>query len=509
MKITTNINTQQKKYKRTEELFTMKFLNYLLLSEFVIPALSLVLQNQPHEPTQLNQKELLHATAHGIFRSILDNREFDSTFVKFSEWESPSGELFVVPTTEESEDSNFAALGLGYRFIRDDNTVVSSSDIGNVVKIEEKNISAAGFPFGWLKHDNPTADDFFPFGSKKFMMIGVNKNSIEEIDETESMNAEGDEGEAEDETITNFGLFHWFEDEDDCDADEKTNKLFGTDHFLFVGVGSVGSGPQMEKRDVDISTSIMTIYTTTTVTSVHGVTVTQTANPNETHEENWKTSPIATTTHSHANEGNERHEDKGSGNTEDAISTKSEHLVFTTSSITNEDSQKQITGTEGAPTLLPETPSENWISETITSTHEIEEKPSETLGDFASETTVWTSPESWNSYPFSTTETEYVEQPAASSFLTFENATSHVISSSAKPLSTFSSFEQFHTSSFYKNRTESSVSSKKLDESIYTRTKVTNVSKVTTSENIAHSQGGYWVSIFGLILAVFSGVILI
>lgn len=493
----------------------MKFLNYLFLSEFIIPALSLIIAKQPNELGSANRDELSHATAHGIFKSILNNREFGSTFVKFSEWESPSGEIYVVPSTEEDADIASAALGLGYRFIKNDNTVVQSSDISNVVKIEEKNISAAGFPFGWLKHDDsPTADDFFPFGSKKFMMIGVNKSSADEQGTEKSVSKEEAEEDDEDddggtssgnENISNFGLFHWFEDEDDCNADGKTNKLFDTDHFLFVGVGSIDVEPKIEKRDLETSTLILTIYTTTTVTSVHGVTITQTADATTTHNEKWVPTP---TTDSHNDEIDGHYTEGGNDeSSQPATSTDHEPFTFTTPVTTHEQWENPHTESDVVSKTEHEIPTNTWTTDIITSTHGVEEKPTETLADYTNKTSVWTSPESWNSYPFSTTETEHVEEPTTL-HLTFENTTIPVTSTSAHPSSRFSSFKQFHTTSSF-NNTLSSKSSKGSDESIYTRTKVTNASRMTTSENLAHSQGGYWASLFGLILAVFSGVILI
>lgn len=486
----------------------MKFLNYLFLSEFIIPAFSLILAKQPNGLGDSTGDELSHATAHGILKAILDNREFGSTFVKFSEWESPLGEIYVVPSTEENADITSAALGLGYRFIRNDNSVVQSSDIADVVKIEEKNISAAGFPLGWLKHDDsPTADNFFPFGSKKFMRIGVNKSSADQHGNDEMVKKEeADEDDeedggtsSEDEDISNFGLFHWFEDEDDCNADEKTSKSLNTDHFLFSGVGDI----DIELRDLETSTLLLTVYTTTTVTSVHGVTITQTADPATTHNEKWVST---STTDLYNDEINSDYSENGSDeSTEIATLTDHEPFTFTTPVTTHEQLENPHTESEVVSTSEHEIPTGTWTLEIITSTYDAE--GSETLADYTKTTPVWTSPESWNSYPFSVTETEHVEQPATSS-LTFENTTIPVTSTSIHPSSKFSSFKQFYTSSSYKNNTMSSKSSGS-GESIYTRTKVTNASFMTTSENLAHSQGGYWASLFGLILAVFSGVILI
>ncbi|GAV28485.1 hypothetical protein PMKS-001956 [Pichia membranifaciens] len=492
----------------------MKFLNYLFLSEFIVPAFSLVLAKQPNGLGDSNRDELSHATAHGIFKTILDNREFGSTFVKFSEWKSPSGEIYVVPSAEEDADMASAALGLGYRFIRNDNSVVQSSDIANVVKIEEKNISAAGFPLGWLKHDDsPTADDFFPFGSKKFMRIGVNKNSpdqhgTDEMVKKEEANEDEEEDggtSSEDEDTSNFGLFHWFEDEDDCNVNEKTNKLLNTDQLLFAGVGDIDMQPEIEQRDLETSTRLLTVYTTTTVTSVHGITITQTADPTTTHNEKWVST---STTDLYNDETNSDYSEDGSDeSTEIATLTDHEPFTFTTPVTTHEHLENPQTESEVISTSENNIPTGTWTLEIITSIIDAEGKPSETLAEYTKTTPVWTSPESWNSYPFSVTETEHVEQPATSS-LTFENTTISVTSTFVHPSSKFSSFKQFETSSSYKNNTMSSKSSG-ADESIYTRTKVTNASLMTTSENLAHSQGGYWASLFGLILAVFSGVILI
>lgn len=438
-----------------------------------------------HHVSESNEN--VHNTAFGIIRSILDHRDLSSVdFVKFNEWESPSSELYIVPTVDQNEEP---AFGLGYRFINEDETVVNSPDISNVLEIREENVTAAGFPFQWLKHksEEKTADDYFPFGSKKFMMIGVNKESTgndyvsDYYNEDESINSV--------QLVTAHGLFNWFGgEEDDCNADEKTNTLFDTDHFLFVGVANADDSNNsnnllFDKREENYMVKYITLTTTETQTvistSVKDNYITTTVFPSlvpplddqdfyydEDDDEVSSTSLVSTLTTQSPVVFKPIIEPSDTVDVSSTWTPTSESLIYssTLSYATNEPSVPKFEGNV---------------------------------------TTEWSVPETWNSYPFTSTDGLYFEIPAPYQNLSSADLmTSLTFSNSTIQSMTF-------TASYFGNSTAISKSTD-ADGSIYTRTKVGNLS-VVTSENVGNNvqNGGYWASVSALVFAVLSGFILI
>lgn len=465
------------------------FLNYVLIA-----AAALNQQEIDEQYSSLSYEELSHVTSSGILQTILNNREFGSNFVKFSEWENPNGDLYVIPYTEETENSYLnPAMGLGYRFVDNNNAVVESLNINDVVKIEEENVTAAGFPFGWKKHEEQTADDFFPFGSKKFMMIGVNKESVNFDQDANSNHQELD---AQNKYIKAHGLFNWFEEEDDCNEDIKTNKLFDTDHFLFVGVGSVDDKDMEHKENQNVderfkydvfttSLHIVTEFTTTTVTSTFDLIVTNTV---PTYNSIAKEPFIET----HKKE----------------TVTTNEPFIFSTSEQNVDDSTQELTVTltktetsDNAETMptndVTDKQTNSYVAIETTENMPTEETAEitssrsmsiDTVTDATDSITSWSIPTTWNSYPLSSS--------MVISDAPYINNTSSFISS----------LNSFQT--MFSNSTRNTTTSKSFDNSIYTRTKPSNSSKMTTSEN----SGSYvhdWSSLFGIILAIISSVILI
>lgn len=438
-------------------------------------------------------EDAMHAKAHGIFSSILNNREFGSTLVKFSEWQDPSGDIYVVPSINAVEESPTAAYGLGYKFINDDNSVVSSLDISNVQKIVEENITAAGFPFGWKKHEEKTADDFFPFGSKKFMMIGVNKESIG-MGNSNEMPLDKDEFADENENdpyrdiVTNHGLFHWKEEEDDCNADEKTNKLFDTDHFFFVGVGSIDmQQPNLYKRE-DSKTTV-----TVTVTEPGSIlTLTETYHPSGTHKYVW-----------YHPEPTDSYDDDDEYEYTETLTTTT-HIPFHFTSFETETPETVEDSDESETTTF--------IESTVTETSDYYTSEIKTTSKALSTTTNLKTPsdistesaeefemsETWDLSTLIITESSSVEDTTTSIPL-YSNSSLKAGSSNAFSI---------YTSNFYGNKSSSSTIDK-ADDTIYTRTVIGNASKFTTAENIGNIEDGYWASLLALMFAVVSGIILI
>ena len=468
-----------------------------------------------------------HVLAHGIFSSILNNREFGSTFVKFSEWEAPNGDIYLVPSTDQ-DSSDVAALGLGYKFVNDDNTVVqSSAHLNSVVEIKEENITSQGFPFHWKKHEETTADDFFPFGSKKFMMIGVNKSSLNSVNTNEWDTELMEQAEGYDGLIDSAGLLHWFDEEDDCNADGRTNKLFDTDHFLFVGVGSVDievpsdsylDGMMNKREHADEpkpSVTVITYYTTTTVTSTHPITITHTVSPSANKEKAFPPvmksneeplysgttsvkEPFVFTTsipeHSHTNNKEELNDLLDVTTTTEVI--LNEKVPQTTDCSTTSASE--------ATSMAPSLPSDELKSRHTPA-------PTLTYNTDTESSTVWTVPETWNSYPFSTIEDNF--GPISTPVTYMNDTATDEIETATFPATTMSqsSFEQFKTTLYYGNTTTTvytNSTSKAPEGSIFTRTKSANGTGVSTSLNAANANG-YWGSAFALVFAVFSGVIMI
>lgn len=437
---------------------------------------------------------IIQNTAFGIFRSILDHRDFGSNnFVKFSEWESPEGDLYVVPTTDKNIDDNSPALGLGYKLINNDDTVVSSLDISNILQIKEENITAAGFPFKWSKHEEKTADDFFPFGSKKFMMIGVNKESFDNNDFINKF-YNNDNNEDSIQLVTQFGLFSWFEEEDDCNVDEKTNKLFDTDHFLFVGVGSINNDiadnnnwENIMKRELSMTTEFITLHKTKTITSIQQVTVTETIVPS------WIPDYDDETDYEDYDEDYDE-------------------IDYT---LISSDGLKSISTSTHKPFIfdpITETNTPDTFSSTLTSDLNNSILKDKTLS-INSDTTLWDIPKTWNSYPFSSTD-DYQLKISQSTVPVYMNSTTSngIITSSSISLTKSTLEYNLYTASYYGNNSmNSSIFLSNTDKSIYTRTKIGNLS-VVTSENIANNNiinNGYWASVSAFVFAILSGILLI
>lgn len=509
----------------------MKLSMNLLISCLLAPAFAQSLLYSDFDSSlDSNQIHSNHVAAHGIFRSILSNRDFGAPVVIFSEWLSPNGEIYVVPSTnDDTESDQMPAMGLGYKFVNNDNSIVQSLDISNVAEIKEENILAQGFPFGWKKHEKETAEDFFPFGSKKFMMIGLNKNSfdssadaIENTDNHYNMGSEDlDYIKEYNGYVSNSGLLKWFKEggeEDDCNADGRTNKLFDTDHFLFVGVGSIDMElPQdaysdiVYKRDTE-SIKVITYYTTTTVTSTHGVTITHTDHPEPTnhYKEHVEPTELPSTTDF------------------DTTLQTTTHVPFIFSTSKDDEILEEtptLTVTEPVPDVtytatLTETEKTSCESSTTiyehpvpppetTSVPETEYETTEASSSEIIETTTsdWTVPETWNSYPFTTTETNF--GPVYSSHPIYMNTTTTADISTIDS-TTYSTFNQFHTSLYGNDTDKVNNGTKPSEGSIFTRTRMSNMTtNVTTSENAGNGEHAYLGSLCGLIFVFVSGIILI
>lgn len=425
-----------------------------------------------------------HAAAHGIINSILDNRDFGSP-VMFSTWESPMGDIYVVPSSTDDDEDDIPALGLGYKLVTYENSADNSFDTLNIAQINEENIVAAGFPFGWFKHSKgdevvveeeeveeeveEEAEEVVEETEDMEDMEDIEEGQTEQSEEEETAKDVIDEAEYEnhdEQDAANAGLFDWIsgKDEED-DGDDENNDVynddvgddntyahdhFEADHFEFVGVDNADSNQEIvdfEKRDEVTSVRHVTRYTTTTVTSTHGITITKTAEPHvkSNIHTNEKFFPPTTT-----------------------IEQKNESIIETT-------------------TTQPET--------ILSSTLAVSEKTVD-----PTTTTSWGVPETWNSYPF--TKTENVFDPIFSSPPAYTNSS---IESTTPYLS---SSNGFITSSYYGNKTTIKTSTT-FNNSTYTKTKESNNTSILTSSNIGNAPNNYWGSLMGLVFAVCSGVILI
>lgn len=186
----------------------------------------------------------------GILKTILNNRDFGSNTITFSEWRNPNNELYIVPFTDENTD--VSALGLGYTLYTHNKIDYNSLDFGDVVEIREQNITAMGFPLLWNKGDNcdgdndGTANTSFSFGTRKFMLVEVNNQALG-FTEVEN-NSEVHKGN---------------------EYVKRSNEFSNTETFLFFGIGDIND----TDRSVVYETLIkyITIHTTTTFTSTYGV----------------------------------------------------------------------------------------------------------------------------------------------------------------------------------------------------------------------------------------------
>lgn len=255
-----------------------------LFSGTVFGVISPIVQERNEQLANLPVDKQLNATLKGILCSILAYRDFGSKFVMFSTWTDSQDGLFIVPTLSE-EDSDSAAMGLGYKLITDSNNAVglsNTNDVLNVLEIKEENITAMGFSKLVNKDydGGKSQEDYFPFGARKFMLIGANKSSIDSSDMTDNANASG--------------LFNWWGEEKD---DECDTNLFDTDHFLFVGVGSVKED-QLYTGEEDESMNIQNevVYETEYITIHTTVTMTVTKTTHDDHMTTYPPPEVASTT---------------------------------------------------------------------------------------------------------------------------------------------------------------------------------------------------------------------
>lgn len=196
-------------------------------------------------------KEMKDLTS-GILKTILNNRDFGSNTITFSEWRDPNNERFIVPFTGEHTDTDVSALGLGYRIYNHKRVDYAALDFSDEVEIREQNITAMGFPLLWKKDDkcdgdvDDTANTSFPFKSRKFSLIGVDNSSL---------------GFAE---VDNEA-----EVEDGIEYDKRSNEFFDTETFLFFGIGDINDTDRSVVHETLVK--YITIHTTTTLTSTYGV----------------------------------------------------------------------------------------------------------------------------------------------------------------------------------------------------------------------------------------------
>lgn len=292
----------------------MRTFSYCLFSKLFIGAYAF--RNVHRINTENN-----HLIADQLLKAILDNREFASTFLEFTEWESPLGDIYVIPSTDEEDTPS---MGLGYRFFNDDETALRSGDLKNVVKIKEENVTTLRFPVQWSKHDEATTGGFIPFGTRKYVIIDTDEDpdhsdlyheeyiGNELIDEIDHLTDHDDDG-----IFDNAGVLNFPNDiQGDSVSEGKTNKLDNTNAFIFVGVSSVDPLPRrdlIEKRLEEEDTRIITSYTTTTVTSTYEILFTKTDVSKPDNEEHLLTgyssingSPLSSTEPSFSGNGGNR-----------------------------------------------------------------------------------------------------------------------------------------------------------------------------------------------------------
>lgn len=475
---------------------------------------------------KINDKQTDDAAARELLRSILMHRDFGSSKVMFNEWESPNGDLYVVPSISEEEEDT-PVFGLGYKFINKDATVVQSADLSNVAEIKEENISAAGFPYFWRKHcddddrderegvEEGADDDYFPFGSKKFRMLGLNKRLVD-------LESEGND----DSRVQEANFFNWFDEEDGRDNIQKFGKHFNTDHFSFVGMDSVNSNvigndsvdvdddndsdydddddDEIDWQDNFEPIRIITSYTTTTVTSTHDITVTDPgAHYPSTEVPQKKVSDLSVIDHKSdqikvsPTTENVAHTNTLTGTripfifstpgdkTSLAIPTQDVTTIKVDSTTTKVDCEStslfndEVVSTKTALSTLKtlshsDTPSHEtpFIETTVTTT----------------ESENWIVPTTWKSYPFSVSEIK-------------TTGLHHYNTSDIE-----SSFAYLKTSSISGNVT---TRTRTRNGSIYTRVNGTNSSTIATSQNFGNTQNGYVGSLLGLVFTFISGAILI
>jgi hypothetical protein len=244
----------------------------------------------------------------------------------------------------------------------------------------------------------------------------------------------------------------------------------GKNKFYGSSVESASESEDFEESEKQIRIKVISYYKTTTITSTRGITITKTTIPRVTH-----------------------------------ISDKEK---FFPASTQTKDSNETLRPTTKNESILPKTnvlhtDKFHIFTNTKTENMALKEDLHITEGRIYETTTMWNSPETWNSYPFMTT--EGVFEPIFS-LQPHTNSSTRLTTQTSSKLH-LSSFDQFKTSTYYGNRTF--IESKLYSNSITSRNGTFNSSGISTSQNNGNSNDAYWGSFIGLIFAVCSGIILI
>ncbi|KAG7880950.1 hypothetical protein KL905_002184 [Ogataea polymorpha] len=195
-------------------------------------------------------------TQNQVFQIIERYNDLKDDQVHFEEWISPDNNAYIVPRYRAAAVADAPYVyGNGYQFFGSDNDAVGSlaTETGQQMGlIKEEDIAAQGFPnvFKKLKEhiqgsceEEGGAEEYFPFGARKFLLVGVKKESVEFVADENSLQAQ----EPADSVDAN-----WWpkkKKEEDCDGEEEQKKLFGTDKFFFVGIGSVDNSTAKLRPD--------------------------------------------------------------------------------------------------------------------------------------------------------------------------------------------------------------------------------------------------------------------
>lgn len=394
-----------------------------------------------------------------LIESILKNREFGSSAIIFNEWESPMGELYFVPSSNNDIHDFNDSFELGYRFADKDNAIIKSSDIYKTVKIEEKNITVMGFPSGWTKHE-----------SADLVTIPANYDKIDSDVPTLKQISK----DLVNNNVQEEGSF--------SSKYKRDNKLSDFNNLLFVKVANIESNPDVEKRDDQSSLRLLTIYTTTTVTSTHGVTITKMI-PDFTPSSKMANVPLSTISKNSSNE-----QEKG------ITSSLDVPLIFTRSKPTNHQKEETTSREVTVSTRTLAEPSSLMSTTTGNDIHSISES-------IKLSTTSWTTPTAWESYPFTFA--------APSKIITITSIDSPNANGSFSSTE-ITSFRQFNSLGTHFNNSNFTVS-RSFNESRHITTKALNVSNIIASANkgIANNYNHHWGSLLALVFATVSGIFLI
>ncbi|ODV86512.1 hypothetical protein CANARDRAFT_136934 [[Candida] arabinofermentans NRRL YB-2248] len=184
--------------------------------------------------------------------------------IKYEEWKSPNGELYVIPNLSLNTSNLFQ---FGYHLMNNKQEFQSLSlsvddDDGDYSVLKEQNLQALGFPNLWEKlfgddcipdeeeeeedEDVPVQEDFFPFGAKKFLLVGIKKQSMNSTQGEEESPVLVSRDVDSKLSMNKFPFWKKKPEEDDCDdgeeeEDSENRNLFDTHRFLFVGIGSINS----------------------------------------------------------------------------------------------------------------------------------------------------------------------------------------------------------------------------------------------------------------------------